>query len=45
LGKDKYPWPETEEEAGETSAEELSMLLKGIDFFKAHKELHYKKVS
>jgi len=45
LEKDKYPWPETEEEARELSAEELSMLLKGIDFFKAHKELHYKKVS
>ena len=45
LEKDKYPWPETEEEARELSAEELTMLLKGIDFFKAHKELYYKKVS
>ena len=45
LEKDKYPWPETEEEARELSAEELTLLLKGIDFFKAHKELHYKKVS
>jgi len=45
LEKEKYPWPETEEEARELSAEELSMLLKGIDFFKAHKELYYKKVS
>jgi transposase len=45
LEKDKYPWPETEEEARELSAEELSMLLKGIDFFKAHKELYYKKAS
>jgi len=45
LEKDKYPWPETEEEARELSVEELSMLLKGIDFFKAHKELYYKKVS
>jgi transposase len=45
LEKDKFPWPETEEEAREISAEELSMLLAGIDFFKAHKTLYYKKVS
>jgi len=45
LEKDKFPWPETEEEARELSAEELSMLLKGIDFFKAHKSLYYKNVS
>jgi len=29
----------------ELSGEELSMLLSGIDFFKAHKPLYYKKVS
>ena len=45
LEKDKYPWPETDEAARELSAEELSMLLSGIDFFKAHKPLYYKKVS
>ncbi len=45
LEKEKFPWPETEEEAREISAEELSMLLAGIDFFKAHKALYYKKVS
>jgi transposase len=45
LEKDKYPWPETSEEVKELSAEELSMLLRGIDFFKAHKELFFKKVS
>jgi len=45
LEKDKFPWPETDEEARELSAEELSMLLRGIDFFKAHKSLYYKKVS
>ena len=45
LEQDKFPWPETAEEARELSAEELSMLLKGIDFFKAHKTLYYKKVS
>jgi transposase len=45
LEKDKFPWPATDEEAKELSAEELSMLLKGIDFFKAHKTLYYKNVS
>ncbi|MDR0475858.1 MAG: IS66 family insertion sequence element accessory protein TnpB [Treponema sp.] len=45
LEKDKFPWPGTEEEARELSVEELSLLLKGIDFFAAHKRLYYKKVS
>ena len=45
LEKEKYPWPETTEEVKELSKEELAMLLSGIDFFKAHKELYYKKVS
>jgi transposase len=45
LEKDKYPWPETREAVKELSSEELKMLLAGIDFFKAHKTLYYKKVS
>jgi len=45
LEKDKFPWPLTNEEAQELSVEELTMLLVGIDFFKAHKPLYYKKVS
>jgi len=45
LEKEKFPWPETMEAAQELNGEELSMLLKGIDFFKAHKTLYYKKVS
>jgi transposase len=45
LEQEKFPWPETEEEVRELSAEELSMLLRGIDFFKAHKPLYYKNVS
>jgi transposase len=45
LEKDKYPWPQTSMEAQELSGEELTMLLKGIDFFVAHKEAFYKKVS
>ena len=45
LEKDKYPWPKTEEEVRELSVAELHMLLNGIDFFKAHKEISYKKVA
>jgi transposase len=45
LEKDKFPWPSSSEAVLELSGEELSMLLSGIDFFKAHKELFYKKVS
>ena len=45
LEKDRYPWPQDEGEARELTAEQLQMLFAGIDFFKAHKELFYKKVS
>jgi len=45
LEKDKYPWPDTNEAARELCRDELSMLLSGIDFFNAHQELCYKKVS
>ena len=45
LEKDKYPWPDTTEAVRELGSNELLMLLSGIDFFKAHKELLYKKVS
>ena len=45
LEKEKFPWPQDEGEARELAAEELQMLLAGIDFFKAHKELYYKKVA
>ena len=44
LEKDKFPWPHTSEAVQELSVKELQMLLSGIDFFKAHKELFYKKV-
>jgi len=45
LEKEKYPWPETAEAVRELSVDELTMLLAGIDFFKAHKPLYYKSVS
>jgi len=45
LEKDKFPWPADEMEAKELTSEELRMLLAGIDFFSAHKELFYNKVA
>ena len=44
LEKDKYPWPQTMEAVLELTEEELKMLLTGIDLFKKHKTLYYKKV-
>lgn len=45
LEKERFPWPCTVEEAKEIRSEELKLLLTGVDFFKAHKELYFKKVS
>ena len=45
LEKDRYPWPLTSEAARELTCEELTMLLNGIDFFRAHKVIQYKNVS
>jgi transposase len=45
LEKDKFPWPQDEKEAMELSWEQLHMLLTGIDFFKAHKEVVYTKAA
>jgi transposase len=44
LEKAHFPWAMNEEAAQEITADELKMLLSGIDFFKAHKPLEYKKV-
>ena len=45
LEQDQFPWPQDAGEARELTAEQLQMLLAGIDFFKAHKELYYKRVA
>ena len=45
LEKDRFPWPQTGEAVQELSGEEITMLLSGIDFFKAHKPVYYKNVS
>lgn len=44
LEKEKWPWPENEEKAQELNVEELHLLIKGIDFWKAHKPLNYSHV-
>lgn len=44
LEKEKFPWPEDETEARQINTAELQMLLRGIDFWRAHKKLFYDSV-
>jgi transposase len=45
LEEARFPWPENSGEAEELNAEQVKMLLSGIDFWKAHKPLQYQRVS
>jgi transposase len=45
LEKDKFPWPKTETDAEEITMEQLKLLLSGIDFWKAHKEIYFKEMN
>jgi transposase len=45
LEKDRFPWPTSSEQAARISYEQLKMLLAGIDFWKAHREVQYRSVS
>lgn len=45
LEQDKFPWPGTEGECREITADQLSMLLDGINFFNAHKKLNFSAAS
>jgi len=45
LEKHRFPWPRTEAEAQEISAQQLTMLLSGIDLFHAHTTLLFSEVS
>jgi len=45
LEKDRFPWPQDREEVLGISRDELDMLLSGIDFFNAHKTLHFSGVT
>ena len=44
LEKDRFPWPSGKGEARQISVEELKMILSGIDFWKAHKALDYRRI-
>ena len=44
LEKHRFPWPEDETAAREITAEQLSWLLQGIDFFHPHERLSYSRV-
>jgi transposase len=45
LEKDRFPWPRDNQEVKAISREEFMMILSGIDFFHAHKTLHYSGVT
>jgi len=45
LERDHFPWPRDAAEVQQLSSEELSMLLAGIDFWKAHKSLNYSRIT
>lgn len=44
LERDRFPWPDTEEQSRSITVRELRMLLDGIDFWRAHENLHYSAV-
>lgn len=45
LEKDRFAWPQGEQEAREISGEQLRMLLDGVDFWNAHKRLEYSQMT
>ena len=44
LEADRFPWPREEEEARTITADQLTMLLDGIDFWRAHQRREYKNL-
>ena len=45
LEKNKFPWPQTSDEALEIDSVKMQMLLSGIDFWNAHKELKFSEIN
>lgn len=43
LEKDRFPWPQDKKQVMEITSEQLSWLLNGIDFRRAHETLYYTK--
>jgi transposase len=44
LEEDHFPWPKNEGAARSISADQLGMLLDGIDFWQAHQRREYKNL-
>lgn len=44
LEKDKFPWPKDGSDTLEIDVGKLRMLLRGIDFWNAHREVKYSKI-
>jgi transposase len=44
LEEEKFPWPKDESAVREITTDQLTQLLSGIDFWKAHRKLDYQKV-
>lgn len=44
LEEHKFPWPQKEEETRNITAEEITWLLSGVDFFKAHEKVKYTRL-
>jgi transposase len=44
LEADRFPWPREAGEARSITADQLSMLLDGIDFWRAHQRREYKNL-
>lgn len=45
LEKDRFYWPESEDEVVNINSQQLSWLLAGLDINDAHKKLHHKHVT
>jgi transposase len=44
LEEDRFPWPKDEGSAKSITTDQLTMLLDGIDFWKAHQRREYKNL-
>ncbi len=44
LERDRFPWPQGEREARQISGEQMTMLLAGIDFWRAHQRRAYSRI-
>lgn len=44
LEHDRFPWPTREDEVRKLTYAQFEMLLSGIDFFQAHRELSYLEI-